>query len=239
MMRFVTTCSKRGFEDYGHRLLETWGNSPANAELHWYTEGFDIPATPRVRQRPLEQVQGLQTLKLQHADYRPPSWRWDVLKYAHKVFAAADALMGHDGIGVWIDADCVIHKEIPQGTLEEFLPAGFYMSMFRRRGMYTETGYWMVDCTHKHHHSFFMDWLNWYENAKFQNLGEWHDCMTLDATVRMYAKENLIEVFSLSGQHETEMHPMALSPLGEWIDHCKGPRKEEGVSPENPHRSAA
>jgi hypothetical protein len=32
------------------------------------------------------------------------------------------------------------------------------------------------------------------------------------------------------------MHPQALSEIGKYIDHCKGPRKEDGVSPENPHR---
>lgn len=238
-MRFVTTCNRDGWDRYGHRLWDSWDNAPANAELVWYAEGFNPGEKRGITVISADKLQDLQSFKLKHERYRPPGWRWDVSKFAHKVFAAIDGLRDYKGIGVWIDADCVIHKAMPEGWLEQFLPSGFYMSMFQRRGMYTETGFWMVDCSHKHHLSFLMDWQSWYDSGEFRGLAEWHDCMTLDATVRSYTREGLIEVFSLSGPHEKEMHPMAFSPLAEYIDHCKGPRKDAGVSPENKFREAA
>ena len=235
-MRFVTTCHRQGWEHYGHRLWESWDNAPEGSELIWYAEGFNPGEKRGITVVPTDKLHALQSFKLRYADYRAPSWRWDVSEFPHKVFAAIDGLMEHRGIGVWLDADCVIYKKMPQGWLDQFLPDGFYMSIFRRAGMYTETGFWMMDCAHKFHESFLSDWQSWYDSGEFKNLAEWHDCMTLDGTIRTYERENLIRVFSLSGQHEREMHPMASSPIAEYIDHCKGPRKDTGASPENKFR---
>ena len=68
---------------------------------------------------------------------------------------------------------------------------------------------------------------------------KWHDCATLDATIRWFLKEGSITVNNLSGEHGKAMHPQALTEFGKYIDHCKGPRKSEGVSPENKYRVAA
>jgi len=235
-MKFITTCHRKGWEEYGHRLWESWDNAPSNAELIWYADNFNPGEKRGITVVPVDKLHDLQAFKIRYANYRPPSWRMDVSKYAHKVFAAIDGLREHKGLGIWIDADCVIHKKIPDGLLEQFLPEGFYMSIFKRRGLYTETGFWMMDCSNRYHVSFLSDWQSWYDSGEFRNLHEWHDCMTLDATIRTYERENLIEVFSLSGKHESEMHPMAYSPLAEYIDHCKGNRKSIGSSPENKFR---
>jgi hypothetical protein len=231
MMLFVTTCSAAGFDEYGHRLLETFDNAPGR--MIWYADDFAVKH-PRIEQRPTPKA--MQAFKVRHSRYEPVSWRWDVVKFAHKVYAVADAFADHEGMGIWIDADTVIHKPIPDGTLEQFLPPGMFMSMFKRAGMYTETGLWLMDCAHTAKQQFLKSWIDLYESERFKMLPEWHDCMTLDATVRAFEKRGLIETFSLSGKHERQMHPMASSPLGEWFDHCKGPRKVTGRSPENAYR---
>ena len=230
-MLFVTTCSKAGFDEYGHRLLETFDNAPGR--MIWYADDIEI-SHPRITQKHIPKA--MTAFHGRYSSYEPVSWRWDVVKFAHKVYAVVDAFADHDGLGIWIDADTVIHKKIPEGTLEQFLPSGMFMSMFKRAGMYTETGFWMMDCSHEAKQKFLDAWIAWYESDRFKALSEWHDCMTLDATVRAFEKHGLIETFSLSGKHERQMHPMASSPLGEWFDHCKGPRKSTGVSPENKYR---
>lgn len=239
MIRFVTTCHREGWERYGRRLWDSWENAPAGSELIWYAEGFNPGEQRGITVVPVDKLHDLQSFKLRYGHYCPPTWRWDVSKFAHKVFAAIDGLREYRGTGAWLDADCVFHKKVPDGLLEQFLPDGFYLSMFKRRGMYTETGFWLMDCAHKFHEAFLNDWQSWYDSGEFKNLAEWHDCMTLDATVRTYEREGLIRTFSLSGEHEKEMHPMALSPLAEFIDHCKGDRKDAGVSPENKFREVA
>lgn len=234
-MRVVTTCNKEGFDKYGHRLLETWKNWPNDSELFFYAEGFDVPETGGVFQKPLPS--DLVTFKERYAHYEPASYLFDVARFSNKVFAAIDALFDYKGIGVWLDADCVTFEKIPATLIRDSLPKGDYMAMFKRAGMYTETGFWIMDCSHPQHQEFLMSWKDWYISHSFKTLSNWTDCETLDATVRKFEREKLIKTHSLSGEHEKNMHPMALSEIGKWIDHLKGNRKALGASPENKNRN--
>ena len=231
-MRLVTTCHKEGFERYGHRILETWHHWPLGTELWWYTEGFTLPETPGIVQISVDKLQGLQTVKLKYDKYVPPNYLYDVVRFANKVYAACDALSDYKGIGVWLDADCVVRKDIPAGFIEGHLPRWAYMAMLKRKGMYTETGFWIMDCSHPMHEEFLQTWAHWYDSGAFQGLANWTDCETLDATVRKFEKKQMITTVSLSGEHEKDMHPLAKIPLGAYIDHLKGNRKDLGYSPE-------
>ena len=154
-----------------------------------------------------------------------------MVRFSHKVYAAVDALTDYQGIGVWMDADCITRQDIPSGFIENHLNKA-YMAMFKRRGMYTETGFWIADCSNEHHAEFMASWVDWYDSGHFKTLSNWTDCETLDATVRAFEKAGLIKTVSLSGEFDKEMHPMAKSTIGRYIDHCKGARKELGYSPE-------
>ena len=236
-MRVVTTCHKDGFEQYGHRALAGWKHWPKSAELHWYTEDYDIADTPGVVAVPNRHLQALQDFKRKHGGYRPPNYLWDVVRFAHKVFAAIDALAGYKGIGVWMDADCVTYRDIPEGMVEALLERDAYIGIFGRRGMYTETGFWVMDCSHPQHEAFLSTWQEWYDSGAFRTLGGWTDCHTLDATIRKF--RDAIKVTNLSGEFADDMHPMAKVELAKYLDHTKGPRKLSGASPENQYREAA
>ena len=232
MIRVVTTCHKAGYDEYAHRFHATLDNWPANAEFRWYVEGFKAPTHPRLKQISVTKIPRLTALKLRYASYKPPSYLYDVARFANKVYAAYDALYDYDGIGVWVDADTVMYKPMPEGWLETQL-ATDYMAVFKRRGMYTETGLWVVNCAHPEHKAFMDTWLEWYESAAFKGLANWTDCETLDATIRKFEKAGKVSVGSLSGGHEDKQHPMAHAPISAFIDHCKGARKQGGFSPEN------
>lgn len=236
-MRVVTTCHKAGFEQYGHRCLEGWKHWP-NGELWWYAEGYDLPETERVRAVDIGTLSDLSEFKQRHRHYVTPAWEWDIVRFSHKVYAARHALRDYDGIGVWLDADCVTYRDIPEGYIEGLL-GDAYMALFKRTGYHTETGFWIVNCGHEKHREFFDTWVQWFDAGSFKGLQQWHDCTTLDATVRKFEKAGHIKTVSLSQGYEKEMHPQAKSDLAKYIDHCKGPRKGEGISPENQHRKAA
>ena len=229
-MKVVTTSSKQGLEDYGFRWLESRKNWPKGTEFVWYTEGFEVDCPSK----DFRDIPELPQWKLRHAGYRPPSWEWDVVKFSHKVFAAIDALYDHDGVGVWLDADCVTHKKIPKGLIEKQVE-GVYMACYQRTGMYTETGLWIVDCTHPIHKQFMDTMKAWYLTDEFKKLPAFHDCYVLDATIAMLQPP----IKNLSGVHHKSTHPQALSELGKYLDHAKGGRKIEGRSPENKYREAA
>lgn len=235
-MRVVTTTYREGLEVYGHRWLDSMKHWPAGTEFHFYTEGFPQPAGTVGKD--FEQMREFAEWKAKHAFYRPPDWRFDVVKFAHKVFAACDALYDYTGIGVWCDADVVTYKDVPDGLLEKQVE-GAYIAAYQRTGMYTETGFWIMDCSHPEHKAFLDAWRGIYLSGRFRNLAQWHDCMAFDATVREFTKDKRISVRSLSGEHAKDMHPQAKSELGAYFDHCKGSRKEVGSSPENKHRVAA
>lgn len=230
-MRVVTTCHKAGFDRYAHRVLETWGMWEG-AELVWYTEGFDLPTKlPNVIERKVEDIPGLSEFKARHKHYIAPNYLFDVVRFSHKVFAACDALKDYDGLGVWLDGDCVTRQPITEPFLRKHIDG--YMALLKRKGMYTETGFWLMDCSHPEHQAFLKTWLDWYHTDAFKSLSNWTDCETLDATVRLFERDKRITTTSLSGPYEKEMHPMAKTELGQYIDHTKGARKDLGFSPES------
>jgi hypothetical protein len=78
---------------------------------------------------------------------------------------------------------------------------------------------------------------NAYLTERYQSLPQWHDCFVLDATILSFGSR--IKVKNLSGEHHKAMHPQAVSELGRFVDHCKGPRKVAGRSNENKFRATA
>lgn len=226
-MKVVTTVHKAGFEQYGHRWVESMKNWPG-AEFVMYSEGF---TTDEVRCVDVDSVQRLAAFKERHKGYVPPSWRHDIVRFSNKVYAAYDAFYDYDGIGVWLDADAVTFAAVPEGYVEGQL-GDAYLAHFKRAGWYTETGLWLMNCAHPGHKAFLDKWVSWYETDAYRKLHEWHDCTTLDATI----KATGVPTRSLSGEHDGSMHPMALADFGRFVDHCKGARKADGFSPENPNR---
>lgn len=233
-MRVVTTCHKAGLDEYGHRWLEGRKFWPKGTEFHFYTEGYTLPADGMVV-KDLATLEEFAAWKRKYAHYQPPGWQWDVVKYAHKVFAAVDALEDYDGIGVWLDADVVTFAQIPDGLVEKQVEKA-YIAHYGRTGMYTETGMWIIDCAHPEHKNFMATWKDVYHSEQFKRLPQWHDCMTLDATIRAFVRDGLIQTHNLSGDAHKQMHPQAVTEFGQYMDHCKGPRKSVGVSPENKSR---
>jgi hypothetical protein len=234
-MKVVTTVHKAGFEQYGHRWIKSMRNWPAGTEFVMYAEGFTPEGVDSVDVASLPE---LKAFKASRQGYVAPSYRHDVVRFSNKVFAAAHAFKDHDGIGVWLDADCVTYQPVTEELIRESL-AGAYFACFKRPFLYTETGLWIVDCTHDENQAFFDTWTKWFTSGAFVNLPEWHDCTTLDATIRLFEQDNRITAHNLSGEFENTMHPMAKAPLSAYFDHLKGPRKSLGFSPENEHRKAA
>lgn len=198
------------------------------AEFVMYAEGFKTDA---VRCVDVDDLPRLKAFKAQYAAFKAPNWRYDIVRFSNKVFAAYDALYDYDGIGVWLDADCVTYNPIPPGYIAEQL-GDAYLAHFKRDGHYTETGLWFMNCAHPMHKRFMDRWLEWFESGAFKHLSEWHDCTTLDKTIKITG----VPTRSLSGEHEGSMHPMAKADISRFVDHCKGARKELGISPENTHR---
>ena len=234
-MRVVTTCHKAGWDQYGPQCLEGLKKWPADAEIRWYTEGFDLPKQGKVVEVKGESLERLQAFKSRWRHLKPPDWRFDVVRFANKAYALYDALRDYDGFGVWMDADIVTHKRMPKDYLRNLLPDGYYVGLFQRDGMHTETGLMLFDCSHPQHQNFMDSYIDWYESGRFQEAYQWHDCVMMDATVRSYERAELIKSHNLSGKASNMSHPMAVHDFAQYADHLKGNRKRLQYSPENEH----
>ena len=84
-----------------------------------------------------------------------------------------------------------------------------YLACYQRNGYHTETGFWLMDCTHRLRDAFLDTWVRWLESGTFKTLHQWCDASTLNATLRAFEKDKLVTSVSLSGPWEKEMHPMA------------------------------
>lgn len=245
-MRVVTTSTEKQLKEHGQRWLDSRKNWPKGTEFYWYTEGYEVPYQPDelqmieqfgagdtngfVERKDFESIRPFVEWKAKLGHYISPGWQWNVVGFAHKVFAAADAFYDYDGVGVWLDSDCVTYKKIPKGLIEKQVKDSF-IACYQRTGMYTETGLWIMDCSHPKKKDFFDYWRGLYYSGRFRELLQWHDCMTFDLTCRVFSDQ--IKVHNLSGEFSKHMHPQAMSELGRFVDHCKGPRKKAGKSPEN------
>ena len=230
MVRLVTSCTGKHFEDYAYRLFNSFKHFPKGTELWWYTEGFSLPKQDGIVEIDIASLGDLSDFKKKHAAYKPPNYMFDVVRFSNKVYAADAALIDYQGIGGWIDADCVILKDIPEGFIEGHLQDA-YIALLQRKGLYSETGFWIMDCQKEVHHDFLNMWTEWYRSDAFKGLANWTDCETLDATIRRFQKDGM-KVTNLSGDFAKDSHPLTKIALGKYIDHCKGRRKVLGYSPE-------
>lgn len=234
----VTSFSERLYKQYGHRCIDSFPNWPSNTRLVVYAEDFHFEKDG-VDVRDLHQCcPDLLIYKNKYRDKDSQDWRWNATKYANKVFAAAHAFRHHDGIGIWLDADCITYEQIPEGLLETLLPSGNCLSHFRREQMYTETGFWMIDCAHSMAKSFLGAFEGMYLDGSIYYQPEWHDCVAFDIARRRFQARGM-KVFNLTPQEYPLLHPMSVSVLAPYIDHTKGARKKLGYSPEYRNRAKA
>lgn len=226
-MRVFTTAPKSALETYIPRWLDSRENWPKGTDFRFYTEGFKVDCPGK----DLSEIPELEAFKKRHQGFRPPDWRFDVVRFANIAFAAYDALYDYKGIGIRLDGDCVTYKKLPKKLIEEQVKDA-YLACYQRVGLYTETGFYIVNCAHPKHKEFMDTFRDWYLSERFKHFPHWHDCIGWDWAIRQTG----VPVKNLSGEHGKSMHPQALSEFGKYIDHQKGARKELAKSPENAFR---
>lgn len=245
----VTTCSARGWTEYGERMVvsfrEHW---PDSVRLLVYTEGFDMPDEGNVSRMDLPEW--FEAWKRKHSNNpdahgrdqarnrpRKPHYdfRRDCVKFAHKIAALTDAALREtvDRL-VWMDADTITHAPVDQrwiGDLARFR-SDQYLAWLDRARTYPECGFLIFNGSHSYHDQFMRRLRYVYEADHVFKLGETHDSFVIQKLVDCCVEEGQFpKPLSLSGSARVSHHPFVLSPLGERLDHLKGPRKAKGRTP--------
>ena len=241
MTTVVTGFTPEGYEEYGREFIETFENFwPRSIHLVVYTweptklsRGEDLPI-------PWECVRFLD----KHAEndaargrvYRTGmrwkakeieqgySFRYDAWKFSQMAFYTRDAMRYvEDGVLVWMDADVVTFKQVPEGFVESLL-GDAVVAYLGRRGTHSETGF--VAFRLPYAERLINEWADLYATGRIFALAEWHSAHAFDI-----AKDTTC----MEGRDLTpggRGHVWFQSPLGKYMDHRKGPRKALGRSPE-------
>jgi len=219
-IKAVTTFNAAGHELYGKKLLESWRLWPKSVSLTVYQEGFDIEGG-----KELLDISWLVEFKRRNKNKRFQDFRWDAVRFAHKTAAVIDAAQNADYL-IWIDGDVYTHSRISEERLSEWLPDEEYISWLWREKIYPECGFYILNLKHSKHSQIMREWQRLYESDDVYRLAEWHDSFVFAYVIKQFG----VKWKSLSGDFAWHSHPFINGPLGAFMDHAKGPRKNLGRS---------
>lgn len=245
----ATSCSAKGFNEYGQRFVETYKEFwPADIPLYLVCEDELSPQkgltllrlqlskaanafmvrhqnNPRAHGRVMQDGdQGWKPKKIA-AGY---NFRYDAFRFAKKVFAidyVARTWCPNGGRLFWVDADVVTFAPMQRELLERMLPPASALSCLDRGSYHSECGFVGYNLDHPAGLAFAAAFAGLYATDQVFELQEWHDSWVFD-----YLRHRLqIPTFAIP--HRSRSHPFCNSELGAVMDHKKGDRKRYGRTP--------
>lgn len=154
-------------------------------------------------------------------------YMFDAVRFSHKVFTLFQFLEEEKtNLLIWLDGDSRTHSKVEVKDILNWIPPNKFAGYLARPWMYTETGFHIFNMDHEISKSFLNTWKEYYTQDTIFKLDKWTDCHTYDA-----AKLNFDDGYwhNLSPNVRNN-HPFINGPLGEFMDHMKGPRKIKGTS---------
>lgn len=214
----VTTYAPRHWESHARRCAETFDEHWAGIALHAMTD------------EALEElVPWLPAFKARHAHRLTDNYRFDAVRFSHKVAAIEYALeQGKSDVLVWLDADCVTHAPVDAEWLAGLLGDADF-GYLRRSRKYPECGFMLLR-RNDAARAFWAAVVKLYRTDELFTLREWHDSYAIEQIRGGREAAGDLRCVSLSGDAEDTGHPLVNGPLGARLDHLKGKRKQAGRS---------
>ena len=169
------------------------------------------------------------------------AFKWDAVRFANKTYAVFDACdRGKDWV-VWMDADTFVHSPWSYEEFIRLLPSNTWLTYVGRgKGSQTwpECGFYGMNLNHPVCHEFLKEFERMYEDADngIFTLEEWHDSFVFGHILNRMKKDfpNALDYSANMYLREAKTggggHPLINGPLGKFIDHMKGGRKNAGKS---------
>lgn len=246
----VTTFNAAGYKQYGKRMIETFlKNWPQEVDLIVYAEDCKV-AESATNLRVLDLHRNsmeLVAFKEKWQDVARATgdvsddpvrnkrkdagkgFKWDAVRFAHKVYAVFAAAHAPTDWLIWMDADTVCHSPITVPQLNVLCPPSKDICFLGRRGKYSECGLYAMNLRSQSTLDFLTQFQQYYNNAEqgIFTLAEWHDSYVFDAVRKQHP---LAELDWSSDIVRGEGHPLINSAWGAYLDHLKGARKTQGRS---------
>jgi hypothetical protein len=249
----VTTFHENGLKTYAQRMidtfLETW---PKEVTLYLYPENCNPKVKDHSRIVLTDSGTGVPELsafkeqwnnvpyangdistfpRLAHHKYKNKPFRWEAVRFAHKVYAIFHCAKATDAdVLIWMDADTVCHSPITLEKINQLIPEKADLCYLGREKKYSECGLYSMNLRTEQTKMFLMEFQRMYDSAEagIFLLDEWHDSFVFDAVRKKfpYLKQHNWSEGIIKG----EGHPLINSDWGAYLDHLKGDRKKTGRS---------
>lgn len=258
----VTTFHDAGYKQYASKMIDTFvKNWPKEVKLYLYPEKVNprIPIDSNIELIDLDTgVPDLKRFKdtwgsvpkangdisqiprLAARNDNHKSFKWDAVRFAHKVYAIFHCAKNTDAdVLIWMDADMVCHSPITIERLAELIPADKDLCFLGRNGKFSECGLYSMNLRSEMIRNFLREFQSMYDNAEqgIFTLDEWHDSYVFDAVRNRFPYLNQLSWSQKLGDLRPspnntlgEGHPLINSEWGAYLDHLKGERKKYGRS---------
>lgn len=246
----VTSCSAKGWEEYGRRFVETYTQFwPADIPLYLVSED-ELPQQRKPvtllslrlseaatafmeRHRENKRAHGRVHEFTDQGRKKPKTiaggynFRYDAFRFAKKVFAIdfVARTLCHSGRLIWVDADVVTFAPVEHQLLNRVLPSDRALSCLDRGEYHSECGFVGYNLDHPETRPFISAFANLYAKDTVFDLQEWHDSWVFD----WLRRRRVTPTYPIP--HRSRGCPIPNSELGRCIDHLKGARKDYGRTP--------
>lgn len=227
---FITTFNKRLYDDYAHQFIKTYKDTFQTIPVICYVEeDIDYPKNNNITYiNILKEMPELVSFIDRHKDkiwFDDSNFLQNAVRFSYKVFAQTHASKYNQKF-IWLDADNIFIKQIPENFFDTFLPNDTFTT-FYGRDHYTECGVLGFNCTLESSKSFFDTYISYYTKDKIWDLPNKTDCHAFDSTRKIVKVKERNKGDGQGGHviaRDKEVNP--------YLDHKKGKRKYKANSPE-------
>jgi hypothetical protein len=236
---------------FGVEMIESFFlNWPEEIKLTAFIEGSRVIDSSKVKHKIVvkefhDNIPEYQQFCQKYKEKRPltDDFRFNVFRFAHKVYAIASALKNiKTKYLIWLDSDIKTHTKIPVDFLHSLVDDTCYLSYLGREDIsmkhlnYSECGFLIFNTEHFIHSQFWKDMMEMYDGGELFNEREWHDSYIFDAVRKNLEISANIKNINISDlglvDIKSEDHVFVASVLGKFMDHKKGDRKQNKWSNE-------
>lgn len=241
----ITTFHPAGLKQYGQTMISSFEKYwPTSVDLIAYAENCN-PAVDRTQVIDLlSACPDLVAFKEKHKDnpvangtvmketglpYKDNNFKWDAVRFSHKVFAVIHACQNIDSDWIiWLDADSKTFTPVPEDFLSTICDnTALACYLGRREKYHSECGWVAYNKNHPELQNFINDWKKLYTSDQLFDLKEYHDSFVFDVLRKRY-QDRGVKFYNLSPElpGKGPGHPFIASKLGEYMDHMKGSKRK-------------
>ncbi len=237
----AATFHAEGYERFGKEFIASFRRHwPKETKLWIFAEGCKPEGCDRVIVRDLhEDARDLVDFKQRHAANpgarghfgETYQYMLDSVRWSHRIFALREAALRSDAdVLVNIDADIVCFQDMPMEFLATLMPEEADIGFMPRKNIYSECSFVLYNLRNPVVRKFILDHTDYYTHDKIFTLTRWTDCHAFDSMVAAHRKAGDLKFYNINEGVPDSMHPFVNGPLGRYMDHLKGGRKDEGRS---------